>query len=199
LQKKQQTVYYKPPIIIKQKLNRKGNNMTKTLSSQEVKTILISDFKEKCPAGKDSCNRVIKVINGYGKREGFFNKIGGIFYRIWNTVKAIFGQSDWQLASKSLQKNFLSKIKTPDNYKHLPKNLKKKRMTAQRESELAIINPILSSLVKGTYLKGQFKEEILSKFEQQINDAIQKKIKPFHQKIENVQKEIDQYFIDNPS
>lgn len=42
-----------------------------------------------------------RCVIGYSSREGFFGKISGLFYRIWNAVKAVFGQSDWQKARKA--------------------------------------------------------------------------------------------------
>lgn len=42
---------------------------------------------------------VERCVRGYSKCEGF----SGVLYRIWNAIKAIFGQSDWQIARRSLK------------------------------------------------------------------------------------------------
>jgi len=48
-----------------------------------------------------------KCISGYSAKQGFWNKIAGLTYRIWNAIKAIIGQSDWQRAKRSIDnKNF---------------------------------------------------------------------------------------------
>jgi hypothetical protein len=44
----------------------------------------------------------IRNLTGYVKREGFWGGICTILHRIWNAIKAIFGQSDWQKAEKAL-------------------------------------------------------------------------------------------------
>ena len=51
-----------------------------------------------------------RCIQGYSNREGFFGKIGGLAYRIWNMVKAIFGQSDWQRTRRALCKEMTDGI-----------------------------------------------------------------------------------------
>lgn len=78
--------------------------MTKVLSSNTIKKHI--KFNINKAYGKDSASRIIKVIDGYGKREGICNYISGLIYRTWNAVKAIFGRSDWQLARKAIIKGF---------------------------------------------------------------------------------------------
>jgi hypothetical protein len=50
-----------------------------------------------------SLGDVEKCVVGYSSREGFFGKLGGVVYRMWNAVKAIFGQSDWQKSRRALK------------------------------------------------------------------------------------------------
>ncbi|CRX39111.1 hypothetical protein [Estrella lausannensis] len=45
----------------------------------------------------------IKGIFGYVDREGFLGSIATLLHRVWNAVKALFGQSDWQRAERALQ------------------------------------------------------------------------------------------------
>lgn len=61
-----------------------------------------------------------RCIAGYSARRGFSGKFRGLIYRIWNAIKAIFGQSDWQLTRKHLEKQLKcapqkikNQIKTP--------------------------------------------------------------------------------------
>lgn len=42
-------------------------------------------------------------VRGYSRRNGFCGKLSGIMYRVWNAIKAIFCQSDWQKGRKALQ------------------------------------------------------------------------------------------------
>lgn len=50
-----------------------------------------------------------KCVAGYSSRQGM-EKIGYLLYRIWNAVKAIFNQSDWQKLKKETN-DFLLRIK----------------------------------------------------------------------------------------
>jgi hypothetical protein len=44
---------------------------------------------------------------GYSKRQTCCGKIAGLLYRIWNAIKALIGQSDWQRAKRAIEnKNF---------------------------------------------------------------------------------------------
>jgi hypothetical protein len=49
-----------------------------------------------------SLGDVERCVVGYSSREGFFGKLGGIVYRMWNAVKAVFGQSDWQKCRRAI-------------------------------------------------------------------------------------------------
>lgn len=82
--------------------------MNKIIPSNRIKESLKINIRKSY--GKDTADRVIHVINGYGKRSGFWSHIGGVFYRIWNAVKAIFNSSDWQLARKAIAHEFDQKI-----------------------------------------------------------------------------------------
>jgi hypothetical protein len=125
--------------------------MTKVLSSQEVKKELIQKIEESTKYGKDTANRMISVIEGYGKREGFFNKIGGFFYRIWNVVKAIFGKSDWQLARKAMNKEF-------DSLSDLSTNIKFRER--QKKLWYYTTDAVLLRNVNATYFKVRSTEEL---------------------------------------
>lgn len=57
------------------------------------------------PALKNAQMKIIKCVNGYSSRTGFWGKIAGLIYRIWNAVKAIIGQSDWQRAKRAMENN----------------------------------------------------------------------------------------------
>lgn len=46
--------------------------------------------------------KVRSCIKGYAKPTGVFERLQWIGYRIWNAVKSIFGQSDWQVAREAL-------------------------------------------------------------------------------------------------
>lgn len=44
----------------------------------------------------------IKGFFGYCEREGFLGSIATLLHRVWNAVKSLFGQSDWQRAERAL-------------------------------------------------------------------------------------------------
>ncbi|MEM1282651.1 MAG: hypothetical protein AAGG81_03775 [Chlamydiota bacterium] len=46
-----------------------------------------------------------KLIKWYGKQDNNRHKLFALFYRIWNAVKSIIGQSDWQLTIKNALKH----------------------------------------------------------------------------------------------
>jgi hypothetical protein len=168
--------------------------MTKTLSSQEVKNELINTVKNREEIGKDTCNRTIKVINGYGKREGFFNKIGGIFYRIWNAVKAIFGQSDWQLASKTMRNEGLKKFAKPtEETKGLPDHLRIKMEKLQREIISKSVDSMLNVLVECTYLKCQSTDELSDEIDTLLDSGMEKSMKSMEQRGKKLQTEVFEY------
>jgi hypothetical protein len=146
--------------------------MTKILSLQDVKKEISNIIHEEY--GKDQFNRIIKVMNGYGKREGFFNKIGGVFYRIWNAVKAVFGQSDWQLAGKDVKEMFKKSIYDQAkmdletfnmNLETLSKHLIKKTEKFANDFGSSMYDAILNKVIRGTYIKAQSSDEIQSKFD----------------------------------
>lgn len=51
---------------------------------------------------KDEFND-LKAISGYCDREGFFGAIATAIHRIWNAFLAIFGQSAWQRAERTIE------------------------------------------------------------------------------------------------
>lgn len=53
-----------------------------------------------------------RCVRGYSKREGLTGTFSGIIYRIWNAIKAIFGQSDWQIARRALKDLMIELPKT---------------------------------------------------------------------------------------
>jgi len=69
----------------------------------------------------------VTVFEGYGKRQGLFNNIEGLLYRIWNTVKAVFGKSDWQQARNEVIKKIeASYVVHPIDFSSIDeKNVKK--------------------------------------------------------------------------
>lgn len=66
----------------------------------------VSNFYEKDDQAHGVITKALgdveRCVKGYSNREGFFGKLGGLFYRIWNAVKAVFGQSDWQKGRRAL-------------------------------------------------------------------------------------------------
>lgn len=43
----------------------------------------------------------LQGVFGYADREGFLGSIATLLHRVWNAVKALFGQSDWQRAERA--------------------------------------------------------------------------------------------------
>jgi hypothetical protein len=167
--------------------------MTHILSCQEIKNGLIQLIKQDDDFGKDQSNRIIKVINGYGKREGFFNKINGVFYRIWNAVKAIFGQSDWQLAKKTLidaeLKKSLNQIK---NDITIPKKFKKRISEFLKSQTSFYSDTLLSVYIDCTHLKIRSDDDINSKITE-IAEKYKKKGECLQKRQLKLQTEIKTY------
>ncbi|MEC7839574.1 MAG: hypothetical protein VX777_06010 [Chlamydiota bacterium] len=92
----------------------------------------------------------LKVMRGYGKHEGLFNKLAGILYKICNAIKAIFGQSDFQKARNSITKKFQAINLT--NYgvdeKDLLKAKQAKKILCQKEAEIYLTDLIALTKVK---------------------------------------------------
>lgn len=59
-----------------------------------------------------------KCVAGYSSRQGV-KKIGYLLYRIWNAVKAIFNQSDWQKLSRE-SNNFFLRLRNNPNVEITP-------------------------------------------------------------------------------
>lgn len=73
---------------------------------------LIADAKSSNDLTTSEKQALIKVatslercVVGYSRRIGCSQKLAGLFYRIWNAIKAIFGNSDWNKAVRALQKH----------------------------------------------------------------------------------------------
>jgi hypothetical protein len=167
--------------------------MTHILSCQEIKNGLIQEIKQDNDIGKDQSNRIIKVINGYGKREGFFNKINGVFYRIWNAVKAIFGQSDWQLAKKSLiNPNLKNEINQIKNDATIPKKFKKRICQLVKSQASFCVNTLLSINIDCTHLKVRSDDDITSKISE-IGEKYKKRGEHLQKRQLKLKSEIEKY------
>lgn len=57
-------------------------------------------------------------IRGYSTKQGCLNKLKGLIYRIWNAIKAIVGQSDWQRAKRALENRNFKFIETNKEKMH---------------------------------------------------------------------------------
>lgn len=64
-------------------------------------------------------NKVKKCVAGYSIPDSFLRKICWVAYRIFNAIKSIFGQSDWQKARKALVNASIS----PDGEYKYPKHI----------------------------------------------------------------------------
>jgi hypothetical protein len=148
--------------------------MTKILSIQQIKNQMIKDTNIQLK-GK-LASRVVTVINGYGKREGFFDNIGGIFYRIWNAVKAIFGQSDWQLAQKDVTKSWIEVAKAKDTSNNtenssIPQKYRAKLHKFQKEYFLNLGNTFLSIAVDATSFQYPSTSELNKSMREKMGSA----------------------------
>lgn len=56
-----------------------------------------------------------KCVRGYSTRRGFCGKIAGLIYRIWNGIKALIGQSDWQRAKRAINNKNFNLLEDNDN------------------------------------------------------------------------------------
>jgi hypothetical protein len=43
----------------------------------------------------------LKAVSGYAKRNGLLGSIATLLHRVWNAFKAVFGQSDWDMAHRA--------------------------------------------------------------------------------------------------
>jgi hypothetical protein len=60
----------------------------------------------------------LKAVSGYAKRNGLLGGIATLLHRVWNAFKAVFGQSDWQMANRafiSIADRGLSNIQGDEN------------------------------------------------------------------------------------
>lgn len=116
----------------------------KSLMESEVNDTSTKQEKEKNRAITRELGNIERCVVGYSTREGFGGKVAGLFYRIWNAIKAIFGRSDWQLARKELNKLFRGNI-----------------INAKDEQKLkSIVNPVYSRLF-GRELKVKTSDDVL--------------------------------------
>lgn len=76
---------------------------------------MIGSMMVKADLATESEVSSLKAIAGYAKRDGFLGSIATLLHRVWNAVKAVFGQSDWQRARNSLisiTERFATKLAT---------------------------------------------------------------------------------------
>ena len=43
----------------------------------------------------------LKAVSGYAQRNGLLGSIATLLHRVWNAFKAVFGQSDWDMAHRA--------------------------------------------------------------------------------------------------
>lgn len=55
---------------------------------------------------QDEIDLFKRCVVGYSEREGFVDTIKGLLYRIWELVKTIIFQSDWQRTVRLIEKDF---------------------------------------------------------------------------------------------
>lgn len=76
---------------------------------------MIGSMMVKADLATESEVSSLKAIAGYAKRDGFLGSIATLLHRVWNAVKAVFGQSDWQRARNaviSVTERFATKFAT---------------------------------------------------------------------------------------
>lgn len=143
--------------------------MNNVLSTSEVKTALIQKLHEQNEWNGEVRSKIANVINGYGKRDGLIDQISGVVYRIFNAIKALFGQSDWQVAKKSIIKCLenhtgIALMKSVGNVlggqKQIEQEMKK------------ILNPkseaLLQAYVKSTHFQASSAEELDQQLREQL-------------------------------
>ncbi|CRX39110.1 hypothetical protein [Estrella lausannensis] len=89
--------------------------------TQSYDTISSIAFQANFVTKKES--RDIEGLLGYIPREGFLGSIRDLVHRIWNAIKAIFWQSDWELAVSSLasvQAKLKDRLLLPVSTRELP-------------------------------------------------------------------------------
>lgn len=78
------------------------------MSSTPALSPFIADITSMYGCGwtADQLYQVQACIADYSEREGFVGALRGLVFRIWNLIKGIFGQSDWQRTARFLAKEF---------------------------------------------------------------------------------------------
>lgn len=61
-----------------------------------------SDAEQKKKTMTDALGKIQRCVERYSTRKGYSGKLAGLFYRIWNAIKAIFCCSDWQIAKRAM-------------------------------------------------------------------------------------------------
>jgi hypothetical protein len=77
-----------PVELIKESIKNESTSLTE------------KDIKE----GIGYFEKIGRCVTGYRTRQGFGGKLAGFFYRIWNAIKAVFGQSDLQISRRTIDK-----------------------------------------------------------------------------------------------
>lgn len=169
--------------------------MSNIIPVKDIKNHVFEMMNEKVSLGQDAKNRIFKVVDGYGKREGFWNNIGGIFYRIWNAVKAIFGQSDWQKARNLLQKamkfEMLQQLQT-EQKEELSKECINKCLKPLNRMVKIFANCGLEIAVKSTYIKAKTDEQLQDKLRKLEEIVMAKADKTYSSGMVEVSKILDQ-------
>ncbi len=174
--------------------------MTKILSTQEIRNHLIENVKKEYKRS-DLAGRIITVIEGYGKRDGFLGWVPFIFYRIWNAVKAIFGQSDWQLAKKNMVAEMKKSIADEQEFQNhlLPKKFIQKITNLKNEMAEKTVEVMFRTLVDVTYKSTLGRTEDVDSFLEKTTNEKMKEIKTLIDKTkEKIQEETMEYLKQNP-
>lgn len=91
---------------------------------------------------------LIKALFGYAKGKGVFGRILMALHRVWNALKALFGQSDWQKGRRAVL-NVARRITpgiTDRNIAEKFKNLTEKKVSIFLERCLAGVNALNKAL-----------------------------------------------------
>jgi hypothetical protein len=144
----------------------------------------------------------LKAVSGYANRNGLLGRIATLLHRVWNAFKAVFGQSDWDMAHRaftSIANRHLNiaadrVLSNPQGYEEQFKSIESievraeliRKMTFIRNHSISWFSPITVNRCLNQFVEkineinerlkplGIHAESVFNRFELKLNDNAQK-------------------------
>ena len=117
----------------------------------------------------------LKALSGYAQRNGLLGSIATLLHRVWNAFKAVFGQSDWDMAHRA----FTSIADRNLNYYEGTESVRAKLISSDGYNEINYRLNQFVELMNATNQRvqplGIHAESVINRFEVELNgdkDAI---------------------------